>query len=83
MVEPIEQREIAGLLIKIDRDACSAYKACIAEAPGVFVLDAQNVVTFTASPGTATREQLLDACRACPVEALAAYDLADGRRLVP
>jgi ferredoxin len=74
------ERKIEDLTIRIDREACSALEACIREAPGVFRMGDDNVVTFTEHP-EGTRERVIEACRACPVSALTVLD-KDGNRLV-
>ena len=75
------EREVAGLRIRIDRGLCVGFADCIEAAPQAFVLDAEGVVTFT-TPEAVDRETLLAACRACPVDALTAWDDA-GLQLAP
>lgn len=77
----IEEREVHGLRIRIDRTLCVGFGECVEAAPEAFRLDGQDVVEF-AAPENAGREELLGACRACPVDALSVFD-AEGRQLVP
>ncbi len=77
----IVERKIGDLTVQIDRQACSALEACVREAPEVFCMGADNIITFTAEP-RGSREQIVEACRACPVSALTALD-KDGSRLAP
>jgi hypothetical protein len=51
-------------------------------APLAFVLDAAGVATFAGRPEGVTREQLIGACEACPVDALTVWDEA-GTEIVP
>jgi ferredoxin len=46
MSDPIEERTVAGLLVRIDRRLCVAFETCIDVAPDVFRFDATGVVTF-------------------------------------
>ncbi len=79
----IEERTIAGLRVVIERDVCIGSANCTKIAPEVFVLDAQQIITFQPEPpADIDRDRLLEACGVCPVDALSAYDAA-GRRLVP
>jgi ferredoxin len=80
----IEERTIAGLRVVIERDVCIGSANCTKIAPEVFVLDAQQIITFQPDAATADvdRDRLLEACDVCPVDALSAFDAA-GRRLVP
>lgn len=76
-----EERQVAGLRVRIDRTLCVGFADCIEAAPQAFALDEEGVVVFTA-PETVPREVLLAACDACPVDALTAWDEA-GAQLAP
>lgn len=83
MADADEEREVAGLRIRIDRLLCVGFEDCVGVAPGVFRMDDEGIVTFTDDAGSATdRACLIDACRVCPVDALTAFD-ADGRAVAP
>jgi len=75
------ERKVGDLTIRIDRTACSAFKACMKVAPEAFELDEENICTFK-SPEQVERDRLIEACEACPVDALAVFD-AHGRQIVP
>ena len=67
-----EEREIAGLRVRIDRTLCVAFEDCIHLAPMVFRLD-EDTVTFVDGETDITPQQLVQACEACPVSALSLF----------
>lgn len=67
--------------VRIDRLLCVGFGDCVTAAPDAFALDAEGLAVFHA-PDAVTRETLLTACRACPVDALSVHD-ADGNQLAP
>ncbi|MGQ0814746.1 MAG: ferredoxin [Gemmatimonadota bacterium] len=70
-----EERTIAGLRVRIDRTLCVAFETCIDAAPEVFQFDAEGVVTFVdVAHHDVTRARLVEACKACPVDALTLFD---------
>ncbi len=81
MSEGFDERIIHGLRVRIDRDLCVGFGDCISEASGAFRLDAEGVVEFE-NPERVTRDALLRACDACPVDAITVWD-AEGRQVVP
>ncbi len=78
----IDERTIAGLRIRIDRDLCVGFGDCVSEAPEGFQLDADDIAVFGEHPESVERERLLRACEICPVDALTVWD-GDGKQLVP
>jgi ferredoxin len=80
-VAALEERIIAGLTVRIDRTLCVGFGECLTAAPEAFALDGEGIVVFV-RPEDAGRERLLQACDACPVDALTVWDDA-GRQLVP
>ena len=76
-----ETREVHGLRIEIDRAICVGFGDCVTAAPGGFALDGDSLAVFTAPEGEAPA-RLLEAARACPVDAITIWD-AEGRRLLP
>lgn len=82
-MEDLEERDVAGLRIRIDRLLCVGFEDCVGVAPEVFRMDEGGIVTFTDDAGAMTdRSRLIEACRVCPVDALTAFD-ADGRAVAP
>jgi ferredoxin len=75
-----ETRVVHGLHIGIDRDTCVGYADCIAESEAAFDLDDEGIAVF-AAPESATREELLVACAACPVDAITVHE--NGELIVP
>ena len=59
--------------IKIDRSACTGYAECVGIAPEVFRLGDDNVSVVLDPEGT-DDEAVLDAARACPVDAITLFD---------
>lgn len=76
------ERRIAGLTVRIDESLCVGFGDCVQEAEELFALDGDGVVEFRDEAGTADAARVLDACRACPVDALTVLD-ASGRQMVP
>jgi ferredoxin len=68
----VEERTVAGRLVRVLRDSCIGTGACVKEAPEVFVLDDRQVATFTEGAGEQPVEpdRLEEAVRSCPVFAL-------------
>lgn len=78
-LDPSPDRQIAR--IEVDRELCIGAASCIAIAPDLFELDAENKAVV--KPGsTATDEQILNAAKVCPVLAIYLYG-KDGKRLYP
>lgn len=80
-MRPETEREVGGLRVVIDRDLCVGFGDCVTEAPGVFELDDEGVAVF-ADPDAVERSSLLDACAACPVDAISVFD-ETGAQIVP
>ena len=59
--------------IKIDRSACTGYAECVGIAPDVFQLGDDNVSMVLDPEGT-DEEAILDAARACRVDAITLID---------
>ena len=59
--------------IRIDRTLCSGYGECVGIAPEVFQLGDDNV-SIVVDPEGADDEMILDAARACPVDAIMLID---------
>jgi ferredoxin len=76
-----DARGASGLRITIDRTLCVGFGDCVDAAPAAFALAEDGIVVFVA-PEQVTREQLIDACARCPVDALTVHD-EHGARVVP
>jgi ferredoxin len=59
--------------IKIDRGLCTGYAECVGIAPEVFQLGDDNMSIILDPEGT-DDEAILDAARACPVDAITLID---------
>jgi len=59
--------------IKIDRILCTGYAKCVGLAPEVFRLGDDNVPVVIDPEGT-DDDMILDAARACPVDAITLFD---------
>jgi ferredoxin len=75
------ERTIGDLRVAIDRSLCVGFAQCVDVAEEAFEVGDDDVVEFV-SPEQVGRDRLIEACQACPVEALKVFD-ADGRQLVP
>jgi ferredoxin len=62
-----------GYRLKVDRSLCNGYAECVGIAPEVFALD-ENNVCLVLDPEAADDETVLDAARACPVDAITVID---------
>lgn len=62
--------------IKIDRSLCTGYGECVGIAPEVFQLGDDNV-SVVLDPEGSDDEAVLDAARACPVDAIHLMDEFD------
>jgi ferredoxin len=69
------------LRVCIDRSLCVGFGDCVSAAPEAFQLDNENVAILV-DPEGVERGRLVEACDACPVDAITVWD-ADGRQLVP
>jgi len=70
----IEERDVAGLRIRIDRLLCVGFEDCVEVAPEVFRMGEDGIATFVEEPRPIDRKRLIDGCRVCPVDALSAVD---------
>lgn len=74
-------RKIGDIAVRIDRTLCVGFGDCITTAPEAFALDEEDVAVFK-DPDSVPRWRLLEACAACPVDAITVED-QDGNQLVP
>lgn len=73
-------REVHGVRVVIDRDLCVGFADCVAEAPDAFDIDDEGIAVLT-EPERSGRARLLDACAACPVDAITVFE--DGVAIIP
>jgi ferredoxin len=59
--------------IIVDRELCQSHAECVSLAPGVFGLDDEDLCVVT-NPERARDQRILDAARACPVDAITLID---------
>lgn len=77
----VVERAVGDLRVRIDRTLCVGFGDCVTAAPDAFALDEDGVAVFV-EPERVARDRLLQACAACPVDALSVWD-AHGRQLIP
>jgi len=78
----IEERQVAGLMVKIDRLICVGFETCVEVAPDLFQMDEEGIAIFTSNTNEVDKETVLEACKECPVDALVVLD-ASGNQLHP
>ena len=78
----IEERQVAGLMVKIDRLICVGFETCVEVAPDLFQMDEEGSAIFTSNTNEVDKETVLEACKECPVDALVVLD-ASGNQLHP
>ena len=78
----IEERQVAGLMDKIDRLICVGFETCVEVAPDLFQMDEEGIAIFTSDTNEVDKETVLEACKECPVDALVVLD-ASGNQLHP
>ena len=78
----IEERQVAGLMVKIDRLICVGFETCVEGAPDLFQVDEEGIAIFTSNTNEVDKETVLEACKECPVDALVVLD-ASGNQLHP
>ena len=78
----IEERQVAGLTVQIDRLICVGFETCAEVAPELFEMDDEGIAVFVADTDEVTAETVLESCRECPVDALVVLD-ASGDQIHP
>jgi ferredoxin len=81
VTSPEIERQVHGLVVMIERTLCVGFGDCVREGATAFVLDEEGIAVFSA-PEAVSRDELLQACESCPVDALTVLD-AKGQCLVP
>lgn len=77
-----EERRVGDLTVRIDRLICVGFGDCLDEIHPWFELDDEGIATFHSAPPLQKVDALLEACRACPVDAITVHD-GEGRCLAP
>jgi ferredoxin len=80
-VAAFDEKQVNGLRVRIDRELCVGFGDCVTASPASFALDEEGLAVFKA-PESESRERLVAACEACPVDALTAWD-ETGAQLAP
>ena len=70
----IEERQVAGLVVKIDRLICVGFETCVEVAPDLFQMDEEGIAIFTSDTNEVDKETVLEACKECPVDAMEVND---------
>jgi len=78
----IEEHQVAGLTVKIDRLICVGFETCVEVAPDLFEMDEEGIAIFTSDTSKVDKETVLEACKESPVDALVVLD-ASGNQLHP
>jgi len=78
----IEEHQVAGLTVKIDRLICVGFETCVEVAADLFEMDEEGIAIFTSDTSEVDKETVLEACKECPVDALVVLD-ASGNQLHP
>jgi ferredoxin len=80
--DDVIERQVGDLIVKIDRLICVGFGDCIEESPTAFRFDDEGIAEFTEEADTEDPSTLVEACRACPVDAITVFD-PDGGQIVP
>lgn len=76
------ERKFGDLTVRIDRGACIASATCVSVGAEVFELDSEGIVSFRDEGETLPQDELIEACRVCPVDALILIG-PDGKQIHP
>ncbi len=68
--------------ITVDRELCESNAECVSLAPQVFELDDEELCVVI-DPESAKDKRILDAARACPVDAITLVDELTGEQVWP
>lgn len=79
--QPLEKKPLKIGKIIVDRNLCIGNGSCVAVAPGVFELDAENKAVAY-NPKGADDETILLAAKSCPTQAILIFD-EDGNQVFP
>ena len=76
------KQEETGTVVKVDRNTCISTASCISIAPGTYALDDAEGKVIIVDPNKDNLNQILDAAKSCPVNAITIID-KDGNQLWP
>jgi len=82
MADDFAERKLGELTVRIDRSLCIASASCMVVAPDLFEFGEDNICTYAEEADGVERDTVIEACEACPVDALIVIDSA-GKQLVP
>jgi ferredoxin len=69
-----------GYSVTIDRDSCISSGNCVADSPGAFDFDDEDIAVVKAGAGELPDDRLLRVARNCPAGAIVLRD-ADGHEI--
>jgi ferredoxin len=73
---------MAKYKIEIDREACIGDEQCCADAEGTFEMDDEGK-TIVKDPEGNTPDEILEAAKNCPTDAIILYDVESGDKVWP
>jgi ferredoxin len=76
------QSQRAGVTIEVDRELCFGFGDCVDSAPGLFALDEEGK-SVVVDPESHDLDDVLDAARNCPVDAILVVDAGSGEQVHP
>lgn len=65
-----------GYSVKVDRELCIGAGACVADAPGAFKFDDENIAVPQPGAAELPDDRLVETARACPASAILVFDEA-------
>lgn len=75
-------KQIRDWQVKVERSLCIGAASCVAVAPQAFALDDQAIAIILDTAENESNETLLDAAKACPVQAIIITD-KEGKQIFP
>ena len=75
-------RQFDDITVRIDRALCIGSGNCMNVAPEAFQFDDDGIIMFKQESDRIDRDDLIEGCNVCPVDALIVLD-ANGTQIVP